>query len=186
MAEDLVDSVFKLQDAVPYIFGAFATVLPIYSQVGWYAFIPPVASLAIAAFEQALKHFVGGVEYWDHTNVRSPGDSIDEIYFNVKTVKLFGWESMYLDPKLKRTWKNLKQLPWYASLVRFGYTIMEIISALTTDLSMYLTVVLYLNAMPTSATAMTNSKLLEMTEHLEYLRLSIYYIVKGISGISDL
>ncbi|KAJ2882602.1 ATP-binding cassette glutathione S-conjugate transporter ycf1 [Coemansia aciculifera] len=186
MAEDLVDSAFKLQDAVPYIFGAFATVLPIYSQVGWYAFIPPVVSLAIAAFEQALKHFVGGVEYWDHTNVRSPGDSIDEIYFNVKTVKLFGWESMYLDPKLKRTWKNLKQLPWYASLVRFGYTIMEIISALTTDLSMYLTVVLYLNAMPTSATAMTNSKLLEMTEHLEYLRLSINYIVKGISGISDL
>ncbi|KAJ2860812.1 hypothetical protein GGH94_005295, partial [Coemansia aciculifera] len=111
MAEDLVDSVFKLQDAVPYIFGAFATVLPIYSQVGWYAFIPPVVSLAIAAFEQALKHFVGGVD------------------------------------------------------------------ALTTDLSMYLTVVLYLNAMPTSATAMTNSKLLEMTEHLEYLRLKLVAVV---------
>ncbi|KAJ2056822.1 hypothetical protein GGI17_005989 [Coemansia sp. S146] len=186
MAENLVDSVFKLQDAIPYIFGAFATVLPIYNQVGWYAFIPPVVSLVITAFEQALKHFVGGAEYWDHTNVRRPGDSIDEIYFNVKTVKLFGWESMYLDPKLKRTWANLKQLPWYAALVRFGFTVMEIVSALTTDVSMYLAVVLYLNTMPTSATAMTNSKLLEMTEHIEYLHLSIANIAGGISGISDL
>ncbi|KAJ2105828.1 hypothetical protein GGI16_002190, partial [Coemansia sp. S142-1] len=30
--EDLVDSVFKLQDVVPYVFGTFATVLPIYNQ----------------------------------------------------------------------------------------------------------------------------------------------------------
>ncbi|KAJ2252187.1 Canalicular multispecific organic anion transporter 1 [Coemansia sp. RSA 455] len=185
MAEDLVDSVFKLQDAIPYIFGAFATAMPIYSQVGWYAFIPPVVSLALTAFDQGLKHFVGGPEYWDHTNVRSPGDSIDEIYFNVKTVKMFGWERMYLDPKLKRNEVYLKQLPWYAALIRFGFTMMEIVSMLTADLSMYLTVALYLNTMPTSD-AMTNSKLLEMTEHIEYLRHSINHIAGGIAGISDM
>ncbi|KAJ2052878.1 hypothetical protein GGH13_008430, partial [Coemansia sp. S155-1] len=185
MAEDLVDSVFKLQDAIPYIFGAFATVIPIYSQVGWYAFIPPVVSLALTAFDQGLKHFAGGPEYWDHTNVRSPGDSIDEIYFNVKTVKMFGWERMYLDPKLRRNEVYLKQLPWYAALVRFGYTMMEIVSTLTADLSMYLTVALYLNTMPTSDT-MTNSKLLEMTEHIEYLRHSINNVARGITGISDM
>ncbi|KAJ2871059.1 Canalicular multispecific organic anion transporter 1 [Coemansia aciculifera] len=114
------------------------------------------------------------------------GDSIDEIYFNVKTVKLFGWERMYLDPKLRRTREYLKQLPWYAALVRFGLATMDIVSTLTTDLSMYLTVVLYLNTMPTSDNSMTNSKLLEMTEHIEYLRQSIYNIAEGIAGISDL
>ncbi|KAJ2094483.1 ABC transporter C member 13 [Coemansia sp. S100] len=186
MAEDLVNSVFKLQDAIPYIFGAFATVMPIYSQVGWYAFIPPVVYLALTAFDLGLKHFVGGPEYWDHTNVRSPGDSIDEIYFSVKTVKMFGWERMYLDPKLRKNEVYLKQLPWYAALVRFGFTMMEIVSMLTADLSTYLTVALYLNTMPTSDAAMTNSKLLEMTEHIEYLRHSINHIASGIAGISDM
>ncbi|KAJ2046859.1 ATP-binding cassette glutathione S-conjugate transporter ycf1 [Coemansia sp. S16] len=184
--EDLVDSVFKLQDAIPYIFGAFATVMPIYSQVGWYAFIPPVVYLALTAFDLGLKHFVGGPEYWDHTNVRSPGDSIDEIYFSVKTVKMFGWERMYLDPKLRKNEVYLKQLPWYAALVRFGLTMMEIVSMLTADLSTYLTVALYLNTMPTSDAAMTNSKLLEMTEHIEYLRHSINSVAGGIAGISDM
>ncbi|KAJ2028558.1 hypothetical protein H4S03_007800 [Coemansia sp. S3946] len=122
MAEDLVDSVFKLQDAIPYIFGAFATVIPIYSQVGWYAFIPPVVSLALTAFDQGLKHFAGGPEYWDHTNVRSPGDSIDEIYFNVKTVKMFGWERMYLDPKLRRNEVELEMTKGTGTVIgKIGY-----------------------------------------------------------------
>ncbi|KAJ2065106.1 ABC transporter C member 13 [Coemansia sp. S146] len=114
------------------------------------------------------------------------GDSIYEIYINLKTVKLFGWERMYLDPKLRKTREYLKQLPWYAALVRFGLTTVDIVSTLAADLSMYLTVTLYLNTMPTSATAMTNSKLLEMTEHIEYLRQSIYNVAEGIAGISDL
>ncbi|KAJ2246737.1 Canalicular multispecific organic anion transporter 1 [Coemansia sp. RSA 455] len=40
--------------------------------------------------------------------------------------------------------------------------------------------------MPTSDAAMTNSKLLEMTEHIEYLRHSINHIASGIAGISDM
>ncbi|KAJ2455809.1 hypothetical protein GGF42_003355 [Coemansia sp. RSA 2424] len=137
----VVESVIKLQDFVPSIFGTLSAVLPIYHMVGVYAFIPLVISSGIFTLNWILNRFVGQLYEWDPTyGGHSPGDTVEDIYFNVKTVKMFGWESMYLDPKLKKSKKYFNKLPRYAPLVRFGLTLVEIVRTLTTDLSMYMTV----------------------------------------------
>ncbi|KAJ2100233.1 Canalicular multispecific organic anion transporter 1, partial [Coemansia sp. S100] len=61
-----------------------------------------------------------------------------------------------------------------------------IVSTLTTDLSMYMTVVLYLNAMPTSDMEMTNSQLLAITEHIESMRWNVVRIFWQKGNISRL
>ncbi|KAJ2581761.1 Canalicular multispecific organic anion transporter 2, partial [Coemansia sp. RSA 1836] len=132
-----------------------------------------------------LDRFVGQLYEWDSTyGSHNPGDTVEDIYFNVKTVKMFGWESMYLDPKLKKNKEYFNKLPWYASLVHFGLTLVEIVRTLTTDLSMYMTVAFYLQSLSSSDNAMTNSKLLEMTDHIDTLQSSIESTFKTISHVS--
>ncbi|KAJ2324469.1 hypothetical protein GGI00_005319, partial [Coemansia sp. RSA 2681] len=173
----VVESVIKLQDFVPSIFGTLSAVLPIYRMVGVYAFIPLVISSGILTLNWILNRFVGQLYEWDPTyGGHSPGDTVDDIYFNVKTVKMFGWESMYLDPKLKKNKEYFNKLPWYAPLVRFGLTLVEIVRTLTTDLSMYMTVSCYLQSLSSSDNAMTNSKLLEMTDHIDTLQSNILQV----------
>ncbi|KAJ2745243.1 ATP-binding cassette glutathione S-conjugate transporter ycf1 [Coemansia sp. BCRC 34301] len=136
-----------------------------------------------------LNHRYVGYSYeWDPKYVEyTSGDSIEDIYFNVKTVKMFGWEDMYLDPKYKQGRKCVNELPWYAPLVRFGLKLVEIARALTTDLSMYVTIAYYLQSLSATDNTMTNSRLLEMADHIRTLRsniLSVYYNIIGISKIA--
>ncbi|KAJ2806690.1 hypothetical protein H4S07_003742, partial [Coemansia furcata] len=183
MAKDLVDEIMLAQDAATSLFGALATVLPLYRQVGWYAVIPLAVSLGIGLLERILALTVGTANDWDPTTSYHDGDTIEEIYFSTKTVKMFGWENMYLDPKLMRHPTSARQLPRYAPLVRFALKMVSVGISLTTNLSMYLTVFLYLR---TVTQAMTNSQLLEMTEHVESLRWMIYAVFWRISRTSEL
>ncbi|KAJ2890228.1 hypothetical protein GGI21_006247, partial [Coemansia aciculifera] len=97
------------------------------------------------ALKWLLDRFVGSVYQWDpkYGNYYV-SDRVADIYFNVKTVKMFGWENMYLDSKLKESIENSNKLPWYAPAVYFGLQFVEIVRTLTTEMSMYLTVALYL------------------------------------------
>ncbi|KAJ2892606.1 hypothetical protein IWW38_003158, partial [Coemansia aciculifera] len=65
---------------------------------------------------------------------------------------------MYTDPKLMSANEYLKKLPWFAPLVRYGLKFMEIVRSLTSSLTMYMTVSLYLRSLDNSSTAMTNSQ----------------------------
>ncbi|KAJ2111867.1 ABC transporter C member 13, partial [Coemansia sp. RSA 922] len=108
------------------------------------------------------------------------------VYFNIKTVKMFGWENMYLDPKLKGKREYMTRLPWYAPLVRALLGVVDIASTLVNSISIYVTVALYLNGMSASDKTMTNSQLLEMTEHIETLRRNILGAFNNIKNLSDL
>ncbi|KAJ2810129.1 hypothetical protein GGI24_007081, partial [Coemansia furcata] len=182
-AKDLVKEIMLVQNAITSLFGALATVLPLYRQVGWYAIIPLAVSLGITLLERVLALTVGTADDWDPTTSYRDGDTVEEIYFSTKTVKMFGWENMYLDPKLMKHRTYIKQLPKYAPLVRFALEMVNVSISLTTNLSMYLTVALYLR---TTTHAMTNSQLLEMTEHVESLRWMIVAVSWRISQISEL
>ncbi|KAJ2053671.1 Multidrug resistance-associated protein 1 [Coemansia sp. S16] len=182
----LVNGVRDLQEVIPCLFGTLAAVLPIYNQIGWYAFIPLVVSSSVSMFEWVFQRLMGSADDWNRHTELSEGDKIEDVYFSINTVKMFGWENMYLDPKLRKNRVYLTQLPWYAPLVRFGLTVVDIVSTLTTDLSMYMTVVLYLNAMPTSDMEMTNSQLLAMTEHIESMRRNVVRIFWQKGNISRL
>ncbi|KAJ2246220.1 hypothetical protein GGI13_005529, partial [Coemansia sp. RSA 455] len=182
----LVDDILGIQEVIPALFGTLAAVFPIYHQVGWYAFIPVIASAGFYAFEMVLELLVGRSSDWNPTRDYVGGDSISSVYFNIKTVKMFGWENMYLDPKLKGKREYMTRLPWYAPLVRALLGVVDIASTLVNSISIYVTVALYLNGMSASDKTMTNSQLLEMTEHIETLRRNILGAFNNIKNLSDL
>ncbi|KAJ2337306.1 Multidrug resistance-associated protein 1 [Coemansia sp. RSA 2681] len=186
MLDPMVNNVIKFQDVISNTLGTLATVLPIYRQVGVYAFVPLVVSLGTFALDWIIDRFVGLKHEWKPTTGGYYSDDrIEDIYFNVKTVKMFGWENMYLDPKLKKGKEYLNKLPWYAPLVRFGLMLVEMLRTLTTELSMYMTVAFYLQSLSASANVMTNSKLLEMAEHINTLRSKITSVYCNIKAISQ-
>ncbi|KAJ1902962.1 hypothetical protein LPJ71_005360, partial [Coemansia sp. S17] len=133
-----------------------------------------------------LELLVGRSSDWNPTRDYVGGDSISSVYFNIKTVKMFGWENMYLDPKLKGKREYMTRLPWYAPLVRALLGVVDIASTLVNSISIYVTVALYLNGMSASDKTMTNSQLLEMTEHIETLRRNILGAFNNIKNLSDL
>ncbi|KAJ2422475.1 hypothetical protein GGF41_003492, partial [Coemansia sp. RSA 2531] len=96
--KNLANRIISFQDIISDMFGTMATILPIYYQVGAFAFIPLAVSSGINASTWLLTWLVGSKHEWDPTGGCYPGDSVDDIYPNVKTVKMFGWERMYLDP----------------------------------------------------------------------------------------
>ncbi|KAJ1886585.1 hypothetical protein LPJ71_009017, partial [Coemansia sp. S17] len=155
--------------------------------VGVYAFIPLVASSGIYTLMWIADRFIGDSREWNpNSGGYYPGDDVDSIYFNAKTVKMFGWESMYLDPKLKKVKEYFNRPPWYAPLVRLLIHIMEVMRTVATDLSMYITVAMYLQSLSVTDNAMTNSKLLEMADHIDSLRLNIIHIYYGALRLTSL
>ncbi|KAJ2041406.1 Canalicular multispecific organic anion transporter 2 [Coemansia sp. S3946] len=145
-----------------------------------------IASAGFYAFEMVLELLVGHSGDWDPTRDYVGGDSISSVYFNIKTVKMFGWENMYLDPKLKGKREYMTRLLWYAPLVRALLGIVDIARTLVNSISIYVTVALYLNGMSASDKTMTNSQLLEMAEHIETLRGNILGAFNKIKNLSDL
>ncbi|KAJ2468949.1 Multidrug resistance-associated protein 1 [Coemansia sp. RSA 2337] len=163
-----------------------ATVLPIYHQVGWYAFIPLLVSSSVNMFDWAFKRLMGSAYDWDPSCGFYQGDTIESIYFSIKTVKMFGWERMYTDPKIRRPLESFKNLPWYAPAVLFVFRAIRFATRLTTDLSMYITVVMYLKTMSSTEYAMTNSQLLEMTEHISTMRWNVVRIAWQMGKVTKL
>ncbi|KAJ2732125.1 Multidrug resistance-associated protein 1 [Coemansia sp. BCRC 34962] len=101
-------------DIVPNMFGTLTAILPLYYQVGIYAFIPLVASSGIFILKWAANRFLGEAYEWDpKSGFYRSRDDVGNIYFSIKTVKMFGWERMYLDPKLKKHQEHLKRLPCF-------------------------------------------------------------------------
>ncbi|KAJ2110669.1 hypothetical protein GGI16_000188, partial [Coemansia sp. S142-1] len=186
IVQSMVNDVQDLQDIIPYVFGTLATVLPIYRQVGWYAFIPLLVSSSVNMFDWTLQRLMGSGNDWDPSCGFYQGDTIESIYFSIKTVKMFGWERMYTDPKIRIPLESFKNLPWYAPAVLFVFRAMRFATMLTTDLSMYITVVMYLKTMSSTEYAMTNSQLLEMTEHISTMRWNVVRIAWQMGRVSKL
>ncbi|KAJ2746808.1 Multidrug resistance-associated protein 1 [Coemansia sp. BCRC 34301] len=141
---ELADEILDLQDFIPYVFGALSAVIPIYQQVGVYAFMPLAIHSAASFFEWAFQRIAGDAYDWDPSTGYYEGDSIEDVYFCLKTVKMFAWERMYTDPKVKKSREYYKKLPWYAPLVLNTFRLIKALRAITTDLAMYVTVTLYL------------------------------------------
>ncbi|KAJ2039269.1 Multidrug resistance-associated protein 1 [Coemansia sp. S3946] len=59
IVQSMVNDVQDLQDIIPYVFGTLATVLPIYRQVGWYAFIPLLVASSVNMFDWTLQRLMG-------------------------------------------------------------------------------------------------------------------------------
>ncbi|KAJ2728220.1 Multidrug resistance-associated protein 1, partial [Coemansia sp. BCRC 34962] len=152
---------------------------------GFYKAYMAAAGLILVELLEGQKLHLSEMHEWDpKSGSYRPGDNVGNIYFSTKTVKMFGWERMYLDPRLKKSREYLNRLPWYASLVRLGLTAVDIVETVVTDLSMYATVAMYLQTLSAGDNFMTNSKLLEMADHIDTLRSNIIQVYYGATRLS--
>ncbi|KAJ2804934.1 ATP-binding cassette glutathione S-conjugate transporter ycf1, partial [Coemansia helicoidea] len=91
----------------------------LYYVVGPLALIPIVSSVVIRTISWGFELLVGPSHHWSTPN-STYDERIGEVYLGIKAIKLFGWERMYLDPKLEEQDSDATRLPWYAPAVRIA------------------------------------------------------------------
>ncbi|KAJ2527037.1 hypothetical protein EV175_007588, partial [Coemansia sp. RSA 1933] len=94
-----------IQSVFVTIIGAITSMIPIYGQIGWLVLVPIGMMMAFAVVEWMLTKLLGGSHLWQTYKYRYSG-KVDEIFHNIKSIKMFGWERMYVDPDLQKHWKK--------------------------------------------------------------------------------
>ncbi|KAJ2886473.1 ATP-binding cassette glutathione S-conjugate transporter ycf1 [Coemansia aciculifera] len=156
------------------LFGTAATVWVIFHRVGWLAFLPMTISIVFSVLESAMIRLGGQRYHWEEEDdVYSYDAKVDEVCLGIKTIKLFGWERMYLDPKLQQDSTPKKKLPWYAPAMRATWYIFDSLQTLTSEMSSFLTIYLHLQTASGAATSITNAELFELSSHGDNMQSSI-------------
>ncbi|KAJ2490225.1 Multidrug resistance-associated protein 1 [Coemansia sp. RSA 2050] len=170
----VISDLQNVQGIFTSLVGTAATVWVIFSRVGWLAFLPVAISTAFSMLESVLTQLGGHRYHWDEEDdVYSYDAKVDEVCLGIKTIKLFGWERMYLDPKLQQDNTVKKKLPWYAPLMRATWYIFDGLQMLTSQLSSFLTIYLHLQTASGAANPVTNAELFELSSHGDNMQSSI-------------
>ncbi|KAJ2712052.1 ATP-binding cassette glutathione S-conjugate transporter ycf1, partial [Coemansia spiralis] len=148
------------------IVGLWAKFAALYYVVGWLALIPIASSASIMAINWGFEQLVGGSSQWSK-GTRTNHDDISEVYQGIKAIKLFGWERMYLDPKLQEQDSEDKQLPWYAPAVRVAWFIIE--AAFWTSSRVAAYILFYIHTQNLAASMLTSAYVLELNSHVSSL-----------------
>ncbi|KAJ2045032.1 Multidrug resistance-associated protein 1 [Coemansia sp. RSA 922] len=156
------------------LFGTAATVWVIFRRVGFLAFMPMTISIVFSLVETAMIRFVGHRYHWEEeSDVYTYDAKVDEVCLGIKTIKLFGWERMYLDPKLQQDNSPKKKLPWYAPVMRATWFVFDSLQTLTSEMSSFLTIYLHLQTASGAANPITNAELFELSSHGDNMQSSI-------------
>ncbi|KAJ1824611.1 hypothetical protein GGH91_000634 [Coemansia sp. RSA 2671] len=170
----IIGDLQNLQGIFTSLVGTIATVWVVFSRVGWLAFLPMAISTAFSMVESALIRFGGHRYTWEEDDDDYTYDAkVDEVCLGIKTIKLFGWERMYLDPKLQQDNTVKKKLPWYAPVMRATWYIFDSLQMLTSQLSSFLTIYLHLQTASGAANPVTNAELFELSSHGDSMQSSI-------------
>ncbi|KAJ2894311.1 ATPase-like protein, partial [Coemansia aciculifera] len=162
----LISDLRNAQDIFTSLIGTGATVWVIFSRVGWLAFLPMTISLFFSAVESFMIRMSGQQYHWEEEDDASGYDGkVDEVCMGIKTIKLFGWERMYLDPKLQQDVTPRKRLPWYAPAMRGFWYVFDTLQSLSSELSSFFTIYLHLQTAAGTAAPITNAQLFELTSH---------------------
>ncbi|KAJ2516903.1 hypothetical protein H4217_004290 [Coemansia sp. RSA 1939] len=106
---------------------------------------------------------------------------VEDIFRNIKAIKMFGWERVYVDPELQKHWQSKENvggvLPWYAPVVRLSWKLFGYVSTVTTELSVYLAVHLYTATSARSAHAISSAYMFQLDMLIRDLN-KIYESVK--------
>ncbi|KAI8317888.1 hypothetical protein GQ54DRAFT_336579, partial [Martensiomyces pterosporus] len=107
---------------------------------------------------------------------------ISEIYFGMKSIKFYGWERKYLDTAIKDyDERETANKYWYAPAVEAAKYAVNVLQGVSSNLSIYLTIALYLK---TSA-AISNAELLLLVDHIGEMKHHLYLISSGIRSLAQ-
>ncbi|KAJ2741929.1 Canalicular multispecific organic anion transporter 1, partial [Coemansia sp. BCRC 34301] len=183
----LISDLRNGQDIFTSLFGTAATVWVVFSRVGWLAFLPMAMSIVFSLLESAMIRMGGQRYHWmEDDDSFSYDGRVDEVCLGIKTIKLFGWERMYLDPKLQQDNAPKKRLPWYAPVMRCVWYVFDGLQSLASELSSFLTIFLHLQTAAGAAAPITNAELFELTNHGSNMQSSISGIFYRIQRLRTL
>ncbi|KAJ2223564.1 Multidrug resistance-associated protein 1, partial [Coemansia sp. RSA 518] len=161
------------------MFGILAAFWPVYYRVGLLAFVPIAVVVGITLLDRGFGALFGRKNEWETPSKHHYhyDGRVDEIFDGARSIKLFGWEQMYLDPKLQIEDTDEDQKPWFAFIVRFVWSAIELITNLASNISSYVVIHYYtLNASAATAKSFTNTNMHELNSHTETLRYNVQWV----------
>ncbi|KAJ1730718.1 hypothetical protein LPJ61_002873, partial [Coemansia biformis] len=131
--------IYLVSDAI----GLMASLTALYYNVGWLAAIPVAANGAITLVVWGFSKVAGPSDRWSlHTGDRQDINT-DEIHRGIRAIKLFGWERMYLEPRLQQQAATSDKLPWYAPAVCAIWVALDMLELVSLEASSYLMLHMY-------------------------------------------
>ncbi|KAJ2712264.1 ATP-binding cassette glutathione S-conjugate transporter ycf1, partial [Coemansia spiralis] len=122
-----------------------------------------------------FEQLVGNSNQWSK-HARTQNDNISEVYQGIGAIKLFGWERMYLDPKLQDQDSEDKQLPWYAPAVRLAWFIVDAAYSASSRVAAY--IMFYIHTQNLVASMLTSAYVLEPNSHVGNLCNNVEGIIR--------
>ncbi|KAJ2798961.1 hypothetical protein H4R21_003718, partial [Coemansia helicoidea] len=150
------------------ILGFWTKFAALYYAVGRLALIPVVSSVVIIATSWGFELLFGPSYQWS-TSISTDDDIISEVYQGIRAIKLFGWERMYLDPKLQDQDTRTQRLPWYAPAIRIAWFIIDAASSASFNLATYILFYLHTQSPVFAASTLTSAYVLELNMHVRSL-----------------
>ncbi|KAJ2797210.1 hypothetical protein H4R21_004411, partial [Coemansia helicoidea] len=146
------------------ILGLWPKFAVLYYIVGWLAVIPIASSVMMMAINWGFALLVGTSDYWsiDSDNC---DERVSEVYQGIKAIKLFGWERMYLDPKLQEQDSDATRLPWYAPAIRIAWFIIDTASSASLSFTSFILFYAHVQSPAFIASALTSAYVLELSSH---------------------
>ncbi|KAJ1992033.1 hypothetical protein GGI25_005694 [Coemansia spiralis] len=179
-----------MQYTLSTLTGAIATLIPIYSLIGWLAFVP-LAVIAVQTFiDWALTKLVGPSYLWssDYRRYRYSG-KVDEIYHNIKSIKMFGWENVFVDTKLQKYWKDMEdreQRLWYAPIAKATWYTFDIFQMISNQLSTYLAIYAFTTVNSASATVIASADMFQLSGLMSNLEADVHSLLWRIRSLRSL
>ncbi|KAJ1839045.1 hypothetical protein LPJ73_006888, partial [Coemansia sp. RSA 2703] len=182
----LVRELESLNRMFSSIFTTAVTIWLVYRRVGWLGFIPiGVVSVHSALMWGVQRLFGRRYEWFDYWG-DDDGELIDEIYDGIRSIKMYGWESMYLDAKHREKRRTKLFMPWYAPAVRAIWHLDDIVSSFIQDFAVYTALYLHIHTHSGSAVVLTNAQLFELTEDIRSMRGNLSSLVNHLGRIREL
>ncbi|KAJ2804773.1 Multidrug resistance-associated protein 1, partial [Coemansia helicoidea] len=147
------------------ILGLWTKFAALYYVVGPLALIPVVSVVAMMVIVWGFELLVGPSYQWS-TSISTYDDSISEIYQGIKAIKLYGWERMYLDPKLQGQDSDATRLPWYAPAILIAWIIVGAAKKASLHVATYIMFYLHTQSPMFAASALTSAYVLELDLHV--------------------
>ncbi|KAJ1721350.1 hypothetical protein LPJ61_006053, partial [Coemansia biformis] len=180
---NLVYCMSTASSTIADIVGFSAKFGALYYIVGWLAVIPMMSSVVIMLARWGFKRLVGDSFEWE-SNTDVFDSNVSEVYQGIKAIKLFGWERMYLDPKLRqRNYTNNDKLPWYAPAIRVAWFLLDAAYCASFSAASFLLFSIYTQRQTAATAVWTSAEIFQLDSHVSNVCSSVERIVSNVSDI---
>ncbi|KAJ1732606.1 ATP-binding cassette glutathione S-conjugate transporter ycf1, partial [Coemansia biformis] len=167
--DQLHSNLATMLNIVPTAFCAMGTFWSVYNTIGWFALVPIAIHSAIRGAKWGFELLAGPSDAWKAHTTAKYDDTIDEICHGITAIKLFHWERMHLDPKLRQTRFRKAKLPFYAPIVRVVWFIFDTAYDMSFLLSAYPMLYRYTTHRSPGDVELTSGSIYKLNMHISHL-----------------